>query len=125
MAAHQAPLSLGFSREEHWSGLPFPSPMCESEVPQSCPTHSDPMDCSLPGSSIHEIFQQEYWSRLPLQSQTLYCMSYFYKSRNYLKNGESIPMVSAEKNIELVLHFTQFPKESNYSAPIFLPVSFN
>ena len=30
-AAHQAPPSLGFSRPEHWSGLPFPSPMHESE----------------------------------------------------------------------------------------------
>ena len=30
-AAHQAPPSLGFSRREHWSGLPFPSPMHESE----------------------------------------------------------------------------------------------
>ena len=30
-AAHQAPLSLGFSRQEHWRGLPFPSPMHESE----------------------------------------------------------------------------------------------
>jgi len=30
-AAYQAPLSLGFSRQEHWSGLPFPSPMHESE----------------------------------------------------------------------------------------------
>ena len=29
----------------------------ESEVPQSCPTLSDPMDCSLTGSSIHGIFQ--------------------------------------------------------------------
>ena len=29
----------------------------ESEVPQSCPTISDPMDCSLPGSSVHGIFQ--------------------------------------------------------------------
>ena len=29
----------------------------ESEVAQSCPTLSDPMDYSLPGSSIHEIFQ--------------------------------------------------------------------
>ena len=29
----------------------------ESEVAQSCPTVSDPMDCSLPGSSVHEIFQ--------------------------------------------------------------------
>ena len=27
MAAHQAPLSLRFSRQEHWSGLPCPSPM--------------------------------------------------------------------------------------------------
>ena len=26
MAAHQAPLSTGFSRQEYWSGLPFPSP---------------------------------------------------------------------------------------------------
>ena len=29
----------------------------ESEVPQSCPTLRDPMDCSLPGSSAHGIFQ--------------------------------------------------------------------
>ena len=58
-AAHQAPPSLGFSRQEHWSGLPFPSPMqeSESEAAQSCPTLSDPMDCSLPGSSVHGIFQ--------------------------------------------------------------------
>ena len=56
-AAHQDPLSLGFSRQEHWSGLPFPSPMHESEVAQSCPTLSDLMDCSLPGSSVHGIFQ--------------------------------------------------------------------
>jgi len=121
MAAHQAPLCLGFSRQEHWSGLPFPSPMhesekwkwspsvvsdssrphglkptrllcpwdlpgkstgvgchhlkClyhstilghritnllkenESELAQSCPTLCDSMDCSLPGFSIHGIFQ--------------------------------------------------------------------
>ena len=29
----------------------------ESEVAQSCPTLGDPMDCSLPGSSVHGIFQ--------------------------------------------------------------------
>ena len=59
MAAHQAPPSLGFSRQEHWSGLPFPSPMheSESEVAQLYLTLSDPMDCSLAGSSIHGIFQ--------------------------------------------------------------------
>ena len=57
MAAHQAPPSLGFSRQEHWSGLPFPSPIHESEVTQSCLTLIDPMDCSPPGSSVHGIFQ--------------------------------------------------------------------
>ena len=30
-AAHQSPPSLGFSRQERWSGLPFPSPMHDSE----------------------------------------------------------------------------------------------
>ena len=29
--SHQAPPPLGFSRQEHWSALPFPSPMHESE----------------------------------------------------------------------------------------------
>ena len=29
----------------------------KSEVAQSCPTLSDPMDCSLPGSPVHGIFQ--------------------------------------------------------------------
>ena len=60
-AAYQASPSMGFSRQEHWSGLPFPSPMHESGKwkwsPSACLTLSDPMDCSLPGSSIHGIFR--------------------------------------------------------------------
>ena len=36
----------------------------ESEVAQSCPTLCNPMDCSLPGSSVHGISQQEYWNEL-------------------------------------------------------------
>ena len=57
--SHQTPPSLGFSRQEHWNGLPFPSPMSESEseVAQWHLTLSYPMDYSLPGSSIHGIFQ--------------------------------------------------------------------
>ena len=53
----------------HWSGLPFPSPMheSESEVSQSCPTLSDPMGCSLTGSSLG-FSKQEYWSGVPLPS---------------------------------------------------------
>ena len=108
-AALQAPLSVGFSRQEYWSGVPLPSLIeayyyyyyvasvvsdsvrphrwqptrlprpwdspgkntevgchfllqcmkvkSESEVAQSCVTPSNPMDCSLPGSSIHGIYQ--------------------------------------------------------------------
>ena len=42
MAAHQAPPSLGFSRQEHWSGLPLPSLVHESEKwKRSCSVVSD------------------------------------------------------------------------------------
>ena len=39
----------------------------ESEVAQSCPTFCDPMDCSLPGSSVHGIFQARIldWVEFP------------------------------------------------------------
>ena len=37
--------------------MPFPPPMRESEVAHLCPTLSNPMDSSLPGSSVHGIFQ--------------------------------------------------------------------
>ena len=60
--AHQASPSLGFSRQEHWSALPFPSPMHESEKWKwSCSVvsdSSDPMDCSLPGSSVHGTYYE-------------------------------------------------------------------
>ena len=62
MAAHQAPLSVGFSRQEYWNGFPFPSPMQESEKWKwSCSVVSNSSRahglCSLPDSSIHGIFQ--------------------------------------------------------------------
>ena len=67
MAAPQAPPSLGFSRQEHWSGLPFllqcMKVKSESEIAQSCPTHRDPMDCSLPGSSVHRICEARVLER--------------------------------------------------------------
>ena len=45
----------------------------EREGAQSCPTLSDPMDCSLPGSSVHGIFQARVleWVTMP-SSATLY-----------------------------------------------------
>ena len=45
----------------------------ESEVTQWCPTLSDPMDCSLPGSSIHGIFQERVleWSAIAFSKMSL------------------------------------------------------
>ena len=42
--------------------------MYESDVVQSCLTLCDPMDYSLPGSSVHGIFHPRFWSRLPFPS---------------------------------------------------------
>ena len=72
-AAHQAPPSLGFSRQELWSGLPSPSPAHGSEVAQSSPTLRDPMEGSPPGSSLHGIFQARVleWGALAFSEETL------------------------------------------------------
>ena len=86
-AAHQSPLSMGFSREEYWRGVPFPSPMHESEVAQLCPTLSDPMDCSPPGSSIHGIFQGRVLERGAI-AFSVYIGVNIYKIQKVLKNEE-------------------------------------
>ena len=60
MAAHQAPPSLGFSRQEGVGChclLQCMKVKSESEVAQLCPILRNPMDCSPPGSSVHGIFQ--------------------------------------------------------------------
>ena len=51
----------------------------ESEVAQSCLTLRDPMDCSLPGSSIHRIFQARVleWGAIVFSDYSSYC-SLFY-----------------------------------------------
>ena len=40
-------------------------PCMHAKLLQSCLTLRDPMDCSLPGSSVHGILRQKYWSGLP------------------------------------------------------------
>ena len=56
----QALLSIGFSREEYWSELPFPSSMhacMHAKALQSGPTLCDPTDSSPPGPSVHWILR--------------------------------------------------------------------
>ena len=82
MAAHQAPPSLGFSRQAYWSGCHFllqcMKVKSESEVTQSCPTLFDPMDCSLPGSSVHGIFQARVleWGAIAFSSTAVWTRKY-------------------------------------------------
>ena len=51
----------------------------ESEAAQSCPTLSDPMDCSPPGSSIHEIFQARVleWGAIAFSISCFSCVQFF------------------------------------------------
>ena len=71
IAAHQAPPSLGFSRQEQWSGLPFPSPMHESEKWKvKSLSHvwllATPWTTAYQAPLSIEFSRQEYWSGLPL-----------------------------------------------------------
>ena len=75
MAAHQASPSLGFSRQEHWSGLPFPSPMHESEkwkwrhsVMSRVRLFAIPWTAAYQAPLSMGVSRQEYWSRVPLPS---------------------------------------------------------
>ena len=75
MAAHQAPPSLGFSRQEHWSGLPFPSPMHESEKWKvkvkslsRVQLFATPWTAAYQAPLSMGFSRQEYWSGLPLPS---------------------------------------------------------
>ena len=73
-AAHQAPPSLGFSGKNNGVGCHFllqcMKVKSESGVAQSCPTVCDPIDCSLPGSPIHAIFQARVleWAAIAFSS---------------------------------------------------------
>ena len=71
-AAHQAPPSLGFSRQEHWSGLPFPSLMHESEKWKwkwsRVRLLATPWTAAYQAPPSMGFSRQEYWSGVPLPS---------------------------------------------------------
>ena len=69
-AAHQAPPSLGFSRQEHWRGLPFPSPMHESEKWKGSLSRirllATPWTAAYQAPLSMGFSRQEYWCGMPL-----------------------------------------------------------
>ena len=58
--------SLGFSRQEYWSGVPLPSAAAAAKSLQLCPTLCDPIDASPPGSPSLGFFRQDHWSGLAI-----------------------------------------------------------
>ena len=74
--AHQAPLSMGFSKQEHWSGLPFPSPVRKYEVNEVSELKSlsgvrlfaTPWTVAYQAPLSMGFSRQEYWSGLPFPS---------------------------------------------------------
>ena len=63
--AHQSPLSMGFSRQEYWSGLPFPSPgdLCNPGIEPGYPAwQADSLPLSHLGSSVSRNRNSEFGS---------------------------------------------------------------
>ena len=80
----------------------------ESEVAQSCPTLSNPMDCSLPGSSVHGFSRQEYWSGVPLPSLKNYLsdiINLFCKINHNPIITDNSPYLRMMFNFHLMINF--------------------
>ena len=76
---------------------------CESEVTRSCPTLSDPMDCSLPGSSIRGIFQARVleWGAIAFSEKSLGLI--------LIKRSKSLdfPTSRVTISLSLIMHSSQ------------------
>ena len=70
--AYQAPPSMGFSRQEYWSGLPFPSPMHEVKSESESLSHvqllATPWTAAYQAPPSMGFSRQEHWSGLPFPS---------------------------------------------------------
>ena len=98
--ADQAPRSLGFSRKNNGVGFHFLFQCMkvrrESEVTQSCPTPSDPMDCSPPGPSIDGIFQARVLEWVAI-AFSLYPMGYLFFYYNKCKSSSYLTAVENQR----------------------------
>ena len=88
MAAHQAPPSVGFSRQEHWSGFSFPfSNAWKWKVKVKSLTHVwlfvTPWTGAYQAPPSMEFSRQEYWNGLPLPSSAHYVSIVLKQNRMY------------------------------------------
>ena len=86
--AHQAPLSMGFSRQEYWSGLPFPSPgdLPDPGIEPSSPTlQADALTSAPPGKPLQRIARREKKAFLSDQCQEIEENNRMGKTRDLFK----------------------------------------
>ena len=89
MAAHQAPRPWDSPGKNNGVGCHFLLQCMkvkrESEVTQLCPTLNDPMDCSLPGSSIHGIFQARVleWGAIAFSEFQRWHLNYCFPAQEF------------------------------------------
>ena len=136
MAAHQALLSLGFSRQEHWSGLPVPSPVHKSEkwkvkvksLSRVWPSVT-PWTAAYQAPPSMGFSRQEYWSGVPLPSLELN-LSYFkhvifhlaciYLNVNILSYYKEMYTMLLDYQILSLLCKFEFIIDHLFSSPTFL-----
>ena len=113
--SHKAPPSLGFSRQEHWSGLPFPSPMHESEKWKwSCSVASDsqrphrlqPTRLLHPWDFSGKVLEWGAiaFSNRNLNSQQIYEKMLHFNGKQGCSNHDQVQLDWKVKNSENVKH---------------------
>ena len=117
-AAHQAPRPWDSPGKNTGVGCHFllqcMKVKTESEVAQSCPTPSDPMDCSPPGSSVHGIFQARVleWGAIAFSLMLLLLLlllRHFSRVRlcvMLLVHGNQVSLSTSLHQRLLVFHYT-------------------
>ena len=60
IVAHQAPLSMEFSRQEYWSGLPFPSPLYAEYIMQNVRLDEAQVEIKIAGRNINILRYADY-----------------------------------------------------------------
>ena len=100
----------------------------ESKVAQSCPTRSNPLDCSLPGSSVHGIFQPrvlEWGARHPWPPKILSNSVVKYPIKSTLNNWRSFSHILTKcwvPGAKTLLMFHVSPSWFFESSPCFWPL---
>ena len=82
----------------------------EREIAQSCPTLHDPIDCSLPGSSVHGVFQARVleWGAIAFSGKDI--AQHFKKDLSlFFINGQKIWGIPFEKNVPGGCQYVHIP----------------